>query len=85
MVSLAVGYGLAGGVVVWAASGGATALAPVGVAGCGGDAVPGPRVTPPVEMYSVEHAITTGEVPFAPLVTQPAPSASAAASYASVP
>ena len=27
-------------------------------------AAPGPRITPPVEMYSVEHAITTGEVPF---------------------
>ena len=38
-------------------------------AGGGGDAAPGPRITPPVEMYSVEHAITTGEVPF------PAPSA----------
>jgi len=37
--------------------------------GGGGDAAPGPRITPPVEMYSVEHAITTGEVPF------PAPSA----------
>jgi anti-sigma factor RsiW len=33
-------------------------------AGGGGDAAPGPRVTPSVEMYSVEHAITTGEVPF---------------------
>jgi hypothetical protein len=32
--------------------------------GGGGEAVPGPRITPPVEMYSVEHAITTGEVPF---------------------
>jgi anti-sigma factor RsiW len=32
--------------------------------GGGGDASPGPRITPPVEMYSVEHAITTGEVPF---------------------
>ena len=32
--------------------------------GGGGDAAPGPKVTPPVEMYSVEHAITTGEVPF---------------------
>ena len=32
--------------------------------GGGGDAAPGPRITPPVEMYSVEHAITTGEVPF---------------------
>ncbi len=33
-------------------------------AGGGPDAAPGPRITPPVEMYSVEHAITTGEVPF---------------------
>ena len=33
-------------------------------AGGGGDAAPGPRITPSVEMYSVEHAITTGEVPF---------------------
>jgi anti-sigma factor RsiW len=32
--------------------------------GGGGDAAPGPRITPPVDMYSVEHAITTGEVPF---------------------
>jgi anti-sigma factor RsiW len=32
-------------------------------AGGSGEAVPGPRITPPVEMYSVEHAITTGEVP----------------------
>jgi anti-sigma factor RsiW len=33
-------------------------------AGGAGQAAPGPRITPPVEMYSVEHAITTGEVPF---------------------
>ena len=33
-------------------------------AGGGGDAAPGPRITPSVEMYSVERAITTGEVPF---------------------
>jgi hypothetical protein len=33
-------------------------------AGGGGDTAPGPRITPAVEMYSVEHAITTGEVPF---------------------
>jgi anti-sigma factor RsiW len=32
--------------------------------GGGGEAVPGPRVTPQVEMYSVQHAITTGEVPY---------------------
>jgi anti-sigma factor RsiW len=37
--------------------------------GGGGDAAPGPKITPSVEMYSVEHAITTGEVPF------PAPTA----------
>ncbi len=46
-------------------------------AGGGGTAAPGPRITPPVEMYSVEHAITTGEVPYAPPSTQPAESASA--------
>jgi anti-sigma factor RsiW len=32
-------------------------------AGGGGDAAPGPRITPQVQMYSVEHAITTGGVP----------------------
>jgi len=40
-------------------------------AGGGGDAVPGPRITPPVEMYSIEHAITTGEVPFPGPQAQP--------------
>ena len=40
-------------------------------AGGGGDAAPGPRLTPQVEMYSVEHAITTGGVP---LPGPPAPS-----------
>jgi anti-sigma factor RsiW len=45
-------------------------------AGGGGQAVPGPRITPPVEMYSVQHAINTGEVPF----TGPSGKASAAAS-----
>ena len=44
--------------------------------GGGSDSAPGPRITPPVEMYSVEHAITTGEVPFAP--PSPPPSAAAA-------
>jgi anti-sigma factor RsiW len=33
-------------------------------AGGGGAASPGPRITPQVDLYSVEHAITTGEVPF---------------------
>ena len=54
-------------------------------AGGGGDAAPGPRITPPVEMYSVEHAITTGEVPFAPPSAQPVSSASAFASDTSAP
>jgi anti-sigma factor RsiW len=47
-------------------------------AGGGGEAAPGPRITPPVEMYSVEHAITTGQVPFAPPAANPAASSSAA-------
>ncbi|HEX4254120.1 MAG TPA: zf-HC2 domain-containing protein [Streptosporangiaceae bacterium] len=29
----------------------------------GTDDNPGPRVTPPVQLYSVQHAITTGQVP----------------------
>src|ERR1700733_12923040 len=32
-------------------------------AGGGGQAAPGPNITPPVELYSVQHAIITGEVP----------------------
>jgi anti-sigma factor RsiW len=47
-------------------------------AGGGGTAEPGPRITPPVEMYSVEHAITTGEVPFTgPSVQKPVPASDA--------
>jgi anti-sigma factor RsiW len=46
--------------------------------GGGADAAPGPRITPPVKMYSVEHAITTGEVPFPGPAAEPssAPSSS---------
>jgi anti-sigma factor RsiW len=52
-------------------------------AGGGGEAVPGPRITPPVEMYSVEHAITTGQLPFAPpAASSPAASSPAASSPA---
>ena len=47
-------------------------------AGGGGDAAPGPRITPPVEMYSVEHAITTGEIPFAGPSAEPVSSQAAA-------
>jgi anti-sigma factor RsiW len=46
-------------------------------AGGGGQAAPGPRITPPVEMYSVEHAITTGEIPFAGPSARPSAAASA--------
>jgi anti-sigma factor RsiW len=46
--------------------------------GGSGAAAPGPRITPPVEMYSVEHAITGGEVPF----TGPSGRSSAGASMA---
>jgi anti-sigma factor RsiW len=49
-------------------------------AGGGGEATPGPRITPPVEMYSVEHAITTGEVPFTGPSGRPSAGASAAGS-----
>ncbi len=31
----------------------------------GGEGAPGPHITPPVEMFTVEHSVTTGEVPFA--------------------
>jgi anti-sigma factor RsiW len=50
--------------------------------GGGGEAAPGPRITPPVEMYSVEHAITTGQVPFAPPAANPAASNPAASNPA---
>jgi anti-sigma factor RsiW len=43
--------------------------------GGGGGAAPGPRITPPVEMYSVEHAITTGGVPYPGPGIQPSASA----------
>jgi anti-sigma factor RsiW len=41
-------------------------------AGGGGQAAPGPKITPPVELYSVEHAIITGEVPFSGPSARPA-------------
>ena len=31
----------------------------------GGSAAPGPRITPQMQLYSEEHAITTGDIPFA--------------------
>lgn len=30
----------------------------------GGEPAPGPHVTPPADMFTVEHSVTTGEVPF---------------------
>jgi anti-sigma factor RsiW len=54
-------------------------------AGGGGAAAPGPRITPPVEMYSVQHAITTGQVPFTGPSGRPSVGASAADSGATQP
>jgi anti-sigma factor RsiW len=34
---------------------------------------PGPRVTPPVQLYSVQHAITTGQVPSGGSANAPSP------------
>ena len=53
--------------------------------GGGGEATPGPRITPPVEMYSVEHAITTGEVPFTGPSDRPSAGVSTADSDATQP
>lgn len=38
--------------------------------GAGGSASPGPKITPQLEMFSVEHAMISGDVPF-PDPTQP--------------
>jgi anti-sigma factor RsiW len=46
-------------------------------AGGAGQAAPGPRITPPVELFSVQHAITSGEVPFSGPSARPAAHASA--------
>ena len=54
-------------------------------AGGAGQAAPGPRITPPVELYSVEHAIITGEVPFNGPSARPGSGASASGSDASQP
>jgi anti-sigma factor RsiW len=53
--------------------------------GGSGAAAPGPRITPPVEMYSVEHAITTGEVPFTGPSGRPSAGASMAGAGATQP
>jgi len=45
--------------------------------GGGSQAAPGPRITPPVEMFVVEHAITTGEVPFPGPTARPSPEVTA--------
>lgn len=63
--------------VLW----GAVSLCVVGVGaaaftmgGTGGGVSPGPKVTPQLEMFSVEHAMISGDVPF-PDPTQGAPRA----------
>jgi anti-sigma factor RsiW len=45
--------------------------------GGAGQAAPGPRITPPVELFSVQHAISTGGLPFSGPTVRPV-------SYASV-
>ena len=47
-------------------------------AGGGGEAVPGPKITPQVELYGVEHAITTGGLP----ITGPSPGPPAPLNFA---
>jgi anti-sigma factor RsiW len=44
--------------------------------GGAGQAAPGPKITPPVEMYVVEHAITTGQIPFTGPSAKPSPGTS---------
>jgi anti-sigma factor RsiW len=44
----------------------AWSLAVAGVAVAGGQQPPGPRVVPAVDVFMVQHAITTGEVPVQP-------------------
>ena len=41
----------------------------------GSPPAPGPRITPPVGMYSVEHAITTGQIPVGGTAVVPVPAA----------
>jgi anti-sigma factor RsiW len=54
-------------------------------AGGGGQAAPGPKITPPVELYSVQHAIITGEVPFSGPSPRPGSHVFAPGSGASLP
>jgi anti-sigma factor RsiW len=51
-------------VVIGVASGVMVGLGVTAFSLGGGQSAPGPRITPPVDMYSIEHAMTTGEVPF---------------------
>jgi anti-sigma factor RsiW len=46
----------------------------------GGDGTPGPKITPQVELYGVEHAITTGGLPLTGPSAAPRP-----ATFATVP
>jgi hypothetical protein len=47
---------------------GAVGIAVVGIGAAaftvgGGAEEQGPKITPPIQMYTIEHAITTGDVP----------------------
>jgi hypothetical protein len=50
----------------------------------GGSGTPGPQITPQVEVFDVEHAITSGDVPFAD-PTDPANPADSAVRSARLP
>jgi anti-sigma factor RsiW len=60
-------------VVIGVASGVMVGLGVTAFSLGGGQSAPGPRITPPVDMYSIEHAMTTGEVPFGGSTVVPAP------------
>ena len=44
--------------------------------GTGGNASPGPKITPQLEMYNVEHAMISGDVPFPDPTQTPEPATS---------
>jgi hypothetical protein len=60
-------YVLWGGISLFVVGVGTAAFT---MGGAGGAASPGPKITPQLEMFSVEHAMISGDVPF-PDPTQP--------------
>jgi anti-sigma factor RsiW len=60
-------YVLWGGISLFVVGVGTAAFT---MGGAGGSASPGPKITPQLEMFSVEHAMISGDVPF-PDPTEP--------------